>query len=70
MKQRDKDLIEQRMQKLMFKMRYWDKEFSTTHMQKSNPLSNLLMMDEMIVDIRSLPPDIQEYIRQKEGRKK
>jgi hypothetical protein len=30
----DKDLIEQRMQKLMFKMGYWDKEFSTTHMQK------------------------------------
>ncbi len=54
----------------MFKMGYWDKEFSTTHMQESNPLSNLVMEDEMIVDIRSLPPDIQEYIRQKEGRKK
>ena len=66
---RDKDLIEQRMQKLMFKMGYWDKEFSTTHMQESNPLSNLVMVDEMIVDIRSLPPDIQEILRQKEGRK-
>ena len=68
---RDKDLIEQRMQKLMFKMGYWDKEFSTTHMQKkSNPVSNLVMVDEMIVDIRLLPPDIQEIVRQKEGRKK
>lgn len=55
----------------MFKMGYWDKEFSTTHMQKkSNPVFNLVMVDEMIVDIRSLPPDIQESIRQKEGRKK
>ncbi len=66
----DKDLTEQRMQKLMFKMGYWDKEFSTTHMQESNPVFNLVMGDEMIVDIRSLPPDIQESIRQKEGRKK
>jgi len=54
----------------MFKMGYWDNEFSTTHMQESNPVSNLVMVDEMIVDIRSLPPDIQESIRQKEGRKK
>jgi hypothetical protein len=54
----------------MFKMGYWDKEFSTTRMKKSNPLSNLVMVDEMIVDIRSLPPDIQEYIRKKERRKK
>ncbi|MFZ2071582.1 MAG: hypothetical protein WAV32_08335 [Halobacteriota archaeon] len=51
----------------MFKMGYRDNEFSTTHMQESNPVSNLVMVDEMIVDIRSLPPDIQEYIRQKKN---
>jgi hypothetical protein len=29
-----------------------------------------VMVDEMIVDLRSLPPDIQEILRQKKGRKK
>jgi hypothetical protein len=54
----------------MFKMSYWDKEFSTTHMNESNPLSNLVMVNGLIVDKRTLPPDIQEIIRQKERRKK
>jgi hypothetical protein len=54
----------------MFKMGYWDKEFSTTDMQESNPVSNLVMVNEIIVDLRSLPPDIQEILRQKKGRKK
>ena len=54
----------------MFKMGYWDNEFSTTHMQKSNPASNLVMAGDMILDVRSLPPDIQEaLIRQKKDRK-
>ena len=54
----------------MFKMRYWDKEFSTTHMKESNPLSNLVEVNGLIVDVRTLPPEILEIIRQKEGRRK
>lgn len=53
----------------MFKMGYWDDEFSTIHMKENNPLSDLVMVDDMIVDTMSLPPDIQESIRQKKDRK-
>jgi hypothetical protein len=54
----------------MFKLGYWDEEFSTTHMIESNPFSNLVMVNGLIVDKRSLPPEIQEPIRQKESRKR
>lgn len=53
----------------MFKMRYWNDEFSTTHMKESNPFSDLVMINGLIVDIRGLPPEIQEIIRQKESKK-
>jgi len=33
----------------MFKMTYWDKEFSTTHMMESNPFSHLVMVNGLIV---------------------
>jgi len=32
----------------MFKMRYYDKEFSTSYMKKHNPFSNLVMVNGMI----------------------
>lgn len=32
----------------MFKMRYYDKEFSTTYMKKHNPFSNLVMENGII----------------------
>jgi len=32
---------------------YWDKEFSTSHMMQSSPLSNLVMVNGLIVDKRS-----------------
>jgi hypothetical protein len=54
----------------MFKFGYWDREFSTSHMMQSSPFSNLVMVNGLIVDKRSLPPEIQELIRQKESRKK
>jgi hypothetical protein len=44
----------------MFKMRCWDPEFSTTQMKEENPFSNLVMMNGLIVDTRSLPPEIQK----------
>jgi len=48
----------------MFNMGYYDEEFSTTRMKDNNPLSEMVMIDEMLVNIKSLPPDIQETIRQ------
>lgn len=47
----------------MFKMNYWDKEFSTSHMQESNPLSNLVMVDGVFVDKSHLPPEIQAILK-------
>ena len=54
----------------MFKLGYWDKEFSTSHMLQSSPFSNLVMVNGFIVNKRSLPPQIQELIRRKEDSKK
>ena len=45
----------------MFKMGYYDKEFSTKHMKDNDPFSNLRMVNGFIVDQRSLPPEIQEF---------
>lgn len=54
----------------MFKLGYWDKEFSTSHMMQSSPFSNLVMVNGFVVNKRSLPPQIQELIRRKEDSKK
>jgi len=54
----------------MFKLGYWDKEFSTSHMMQSSPFSNLVMVNGFIVNKRSLPSQIQELIRKKEDSKK
>lgn len=53
----------------MFKMRHWDEEFSTNHIRQNNPFSNLVMINGLIVDIESLPPDIQRLIRQRRAHK-
>jgi hypothetical protein len=50
----------------MFKMGYYDKEFSTTHMRENNPFSNFAMMNGFIVDKRSLPPEIQGMLPKEE----
>jgi hypothetical protein len=34
----------------MFKMEYWDKEFSTHHMLESNPFRNMAMVNGFIVE--------------------
>jgi hypothetical protein len=54
----------------MFKLGYWDKEFSTSHMMESSPFSNLVMVNGLIVDKRSLPPEVQELMRRKENFKR
>ena len=50
----------------MFKMGYYDREFSTAHMRENSPFSNFVMMNGFIVDKRSLPPAIQEVLRKEE----
>ncbi|MEA2045290.1 MAG: DUF6398 domain-containing protein [Euryarchaeota archaeon] len=47
----------------MFKMGYYDEEFSTTRMEENNPLSDMVVINGLLVDIKSLPPDIQKTIR-------
>ena len=54
----------------MFGLNYWDKEFSTTHMKETNPFSDMVMVNGLIVDKRFLPPEIQETIDDKENSKK
>lgn len=53
----------------MFKLGYWDKEFSTSHMMESSPFSNLVMVNGLMVDKQSLPQEIQEIIQRKENSK-
>jgi len=47
----------------MFKMGYWDKEFSITKMREDNPLSDMVMVNGLMVNIQSLPPELQEIMR-------
>ena len=51
----------------MFKMGYYDPEFSTNHMQENSPFSNFVMVNGLIVDKRHLPPEVQEMFK-REGK--
>lgn len=44
----------------MFKMRYWDPEFSTEHVKKHDPFSNLVMVNGFIVDRRWFEEDYKD----------
>ena len=50
----------------MFKMGYYDGEFSANHMKETSPFSNLVMINGLIVDKGSLPPEIQEILPKEE----
>ena len=50
----------------MFKMGYFDPEFSTAHTREKSPFSNLVMINGLIVDERSLPPEVQEILPKEE----
>ncbi|MBI4318169.1 MAG: hypothetical protein HY675_06740 [Chloroflexi bacterium] len=47
----------------MFKLDYWDKEFSTARMNDDDPLRDMVMVDGLIVPIDSLPPGVRDVIR-------
>jgi hypothetical protein len=50
----------------IFKMGYYDGEFSTNHMKENSPFSNFVMVNGLIVDKRQLPPEMQEVVRKDE----
>ena len=52
----------------MFKLGYYDGEFSTAHMKNNNPFSNFVMIDGLIVDKKHLSPEIQEISAGKENK--
>ena len=47
----------------MFKLRYYDPEFSTQKMSDSNPFNNLIMVDGFIQSINSLPEELQKMLK-------
>jgi hypothetical protein len=50
----------------LFKMGYYDQEFSTNHMKENSPFSNFVMVNGLIVDKRHLPPEVQEMFERQE----
>jgi len=44
----------------MFKMRYFDEEFSTERMQKENPLNEFVMIDGLVVPISTVMKVFEE----------
>ncbi|NLC49467.1 MAG: hypothetical protein GX762_03735 [Bacteroidales bacterium] len=52
----------------MFKMNLFSPEFSTQRMADKNPYNNYVMVDGFIVPLNTLPPDIQEMVREARAR--
>lgn len=49
----------------MFKMGYYDADFSTQHMTEINPFNDMVMVDGFIVPLSSIPIDLQEMVKKK-----
>jgi hypothetical protein len=62
-----KSTIGQKAKKIrdMFHMGYWDSEFATQPMTESNPLRNMVMIDNVIVPANMLAPEVQEELRRR-----
>ena len=52
----------------MFDMGYYDSEFSTSHMAKSNPMNDMVLVDGFIVPISSLPEEYQQMVHEARAR--
>ena len=48
----------------LLKLNRFDNEFSTTHWIESNPLNQYVLVDDMIVPIKSLPVEYQEMVKE------
>ena len=46
----------------MFRMQYYDDNFSTTVMMEKNPFDKLVVVNGLVVPIESLPPEIRDLI--------
>jgi len=62
-----KSTIGQKAKKIrdMFKMDYWDREFATRRMAESNPMKNMVMINDLIVPADMLSPEVQEELRRR-----
>jgi len=54
----------------MFKMGYYDSDFSTQNMTENNPFNDMVMVNGFIVPLSSIPENLQEMVRKEraEGR--
>jgi len=52
----------------MFKLMYYDPEFSTQKMIESNPLNDLVMVDGFIVPLSSIPVDLQKMVKKERAK--
>jgi len=54
----------------MFKMGYYDSNFSTQYMAGNNPFNDMVMVNGLIVPLSSIPEDLQEMVKKEraEGR--
>jgi len=57
-----------RLIKDMFNMSYYDREFSTSYMNESNPFNDLVMVDDLTVPIDALPEEYQQMVREARAR--
>ena len=48
----------------MFDMFHFSPEFSTNKMTEDSPMNKLVMVDGLIAPLSSLPPDLQEMVRE------
>ena len=47
----------------MFDLHYFNPEFSTERMNESSPFNNMVMVDGLILPVKSLPIEIQEIVK-------
>jgi hypothetical protein len=48
----------------LLKLGYFDKEFSTSKVNQSNPFNEMVMVDGFIVSVDTLPEEYQDIVRQ------
>ena len=51
----------------MFKMGYYNSDFSTQHMTEGNPFNDMVMVNGFIVPLSSIPEDLQELVKKERG---
>lgn len=47
-----------------FGITYWHPEYSTVKMMETNPMHTMVMLDGFIVSLKSIPEDMQVYVRE------